>query len=106
CIPLSLWPGNAFDTVFGSFAKAVIVAMLIGMVVVTLGEIRKLLWIQASAITLVTFLSIAIRNYSAEGRLSGIQNSILANPNDLAINIAITFPLVLAFLLRARGLAK
>jgi O-antigen ligase len=106
CIPLSLWPGNAFGTVFGSFAKAVVVAMLIGMSVVTLGEIRKLLWIQASAITLVTFLSIATHNYGPEGRLSGIQNSILANPNDLAINIAITFPLVLAFLLHARGLTK
>jgi O-antigen ligase len=106
CIPLSLWPGNAFSTVFGGFAKAVVVAMLIGMVVVTLGEIRKLLWIQASAITLVTFLSIAMRNYGQENRLRGIQNSILANPNDLAMNIAITFPLVLAFLLRARGLTK
>lgn len=106
CIPLSLWPGNAFTTVWGSFAKAVVVAMLIGMVVVTLREIRKLLWIQASAITLVTFLSIAMRNYGPEGRLSGIQNSILANPNDLAINIAITFPLALAFLLRGRGFVK
>jgi O-antigen ligase len=106
CIPLSLWPGDAFGTVFGGFAKGVVVAMLIGLSVVTLGEIRKLLWIQASAITLVTFLSIAVRNYGPEGRLSGIQNSILANPNDLAINIAITFPLVLAFLLRARGFAK
>jgi O-antigen ligase len=106
CIPFSLWPGNAFSTVFGSFAKAVVVAMLIGMSVVRLGEIRKLLWIQASAITIVTFLSIAVRNYGEEGRLRGIQNSILANPNDLAINIAITFPLVLAFLLHARGLKK
>jgi hypothetical protein len=106
CVPLSLWPGNAFGTVFGNYGKAVVVAMLIGMVVVTLGEIRKLLWIQASAITAVTFLSIAMRNYGPEGRLGGIQTSILANPNDLAINIAITFPLVLAFLLRARGLTK
>ncbi|MGO8796756.1 MAG: O-antigen ligase family protein [Candidatus Sulfotelmatobacter sp.] len=106
CIPLSLWPGNAFGTVFGGFAKGVVVAMLIGMSVVTVGEIRKLLWIQASAIAGVTFLSIAMRNYGAEGRLSGIQNSILANPNDLAINIAITFPLALAFLLRARGPTK
>jgi O-antigen ligase len=106
CIPFALWPAEAFGTVFGGFAKGVVVAMIIGMAVVTVGEIRKLLWIQASAITLVTFLSIATRNFGPEGRLSGIQNSILANPNDLAINIAITFPLVLAFLLHAKGFKK
>ena len=106
CIPLAIWPGGAFAAVFGKFAKGVVVAMLIGMVVVTVGELRKLLWIQASAITGVTFLSIAMRNYRAEGRLQGVQNGILQNPNDLAINIAITFPVVLAFLLRARGVRK
>jgi putative inorganic carbon (hco3(-)) transporter len=36
------------------------------------------------------------------GRLSGIQKGILENPNDLAINIAINFPLCLAFLLGAK----
>jgi hypothetical protein len=106
CIPLALWPGGAFASVFGKFGKGVVVAMLIGMVVVTVRELRKLLWIQASAVTLVTFLSIAMRNYGDEGRLGGIQNSILSNPNDLAINIAITFPLAMAFMLYARGLKK
>lgn len=106
CIPTALWPGGAFATVFGRFGKGVVVAMLIGMVVVTIGELRKLLWIQASAVTVVTVLSIAMRNYGDEGRLAGIQNSILANPNDLAINIAITFPLALAFMLYARGIKK
>jgi O-antigen ligase len=106
CVPLAIWPGGAFSTVFGRFAKGVVVAMLIGMVVVTVGELRKLLWIQASAVTLVTFLSIAMRNYGEQGRLAGIQNSILSNPNDLAINIAITFPLALALMLRVRGARK
>jgi len=106
CIPFAMWPGGAFHTVFDKFAKGVVVAMIISMVVVTLPELRKLLWIQASAIALVTFFSIALRNYGRDGRLSGIQESILSNPNDLAINIAITFPLALAFMLHARGLKK
>jgi O-antigen ligase len=58
-----------------------------------------------SAVALVTFFSIAL-NHRRDGRLEGIQQSILENPNDLAINIAITFPLGLAFMLRARGFKK
>ncbi|MGD0988189.1 MAG: O-antigen ligase family protein [Candidatus Sulfotelmatobacter sp.] len=106
CIPLAMWPGGAFHTVFDKFAKGVVVAMLISMVVVSLRELRKLLWIQASAVALVTLFSIALHSYGKDGRLSGIQESILSNPNDLAINIAISFPLALAFMLHARGFKK
>jgi len=106
CIPFALWSGGAFEMVYGRFAKGVIVAMLISMVVVSLQELRKLLWIQVSAVTLVIFLSIATRNYGPEGRLYGVQKNILENPNDLAINIAIAFPLALAFLLQSRGFKK
>lgn len=106
CIPLALWPGSAFHTVFDKFAKGVVVAMLISMAVVTVGELRKLLWIQVSAVALVTFFSIALRHYNEGGRLSGIQQSILSNPNDLAINIAISFPLCLAFVLNTRGVKR
>ena len=106
CIPFSIWPGGAFHAVFDKFSKGVVLAMVISMAVVNLGELRKLLWIQASAVTLVTFFSIALRHYDPDGRLSGIQDSILSNPNDLAINIAISFPLALAFLLSARGFRK
>jgi O-antigen ligase len=106
CIPFALWPGGAFHTVFDKYAKGVVVAMLISMAVVTTRELRKLLWIQASAVALVTFFSITLSHYNKGGRLSGIQESILSNPNDLAINIAISFPLALAFMLHARGVKK
>lgn len=106
CIPLALWRSAAVATVIDKFSKGVVVAMLISMVVVTLAELRKLLWIQISAVTLVTFFSIVLRHYNSGGRLSGIQESILSNPNDLAINIAISFPLCLAFMLHVRGFRK
>jgi O-antigen ligase len=105
CVPFAIWRGGAFSTVFEKFDKGVIVAMLISMAVVTVRELRKLLWIQVSAVALVTILSILL-NHVRDGRLEGIQKSILENPNDLAINIAISFPLGLAFMLRARGLRK
>jgi O-antigen ligase len=104
-IPFALWRGGAFNTVFTRFSKGVVAALLIGLAVSTTRQIRKLLWIQVSAVALVTFLSIAL-NHRRDGRLEGIQNSILQNPNDLAINIAISFPLGVAFMLHARGFKK
>ena len=106
CIPTALWRGGAFGTVYGKFYKGVVAAMLISMAVVTLMELRKLLWIQVSAVALVTFVSILARHHDNEGRLSGVQLGILENPNDLAINIAISFPLGVAFMLRAKGMTK
>ena len=104
-IPFALWRGGAFDAVFNKFSKGVVAALLIGMVVVSLRELRKLLWIQVSAVALVTFFSILL-NHQRDGRLEGIQKGILENPNDLATNIAISFPLGVAFMLRSRGLKK
>jgi O-antigen ligase len=106
CIPFALWKGGAFATVYEKFYKGVVAAMLISMAVVTVRELRKLLWIQVSAVALVTFVSILVHHHDGEGRLSGVQLGILENPNDLAINIAISFPLGVAFMLNARGLKK
>jgi len=106
CIPTAIWRGGAFSTVAEKFSKAVIVAMLISMAVVTIRELRKLLWIQVSAVSLVVFFSVLLRHQSADGRLVGVQKSILENPNDLAINIAITFPLAMVFMLRSKGFKK
>ncbi len=103
CIPMALWRGKAFLTTYDKYAKGVVVAMLISMVVVKAWELWRLLWIQVSAVALVTIFSILLRHYNPEGRLAGIQESILSNPNDLAINIAISFPLGLAFMLHARS---
>src|SRR6266852_657897 len=104
-IPFALWRGGAFDTVFTMCLEGVVAALLIGMVVVSVKELRKLLWIQVSAVALVTFFSIML-NHRRDGRLEGIQKGILENPNDLATNIAISFPLGVAFMLHARGLKK
>jgi O-antigen ligase len=101
-IPFAFWRGGAFDTVINKFSKGVIVALLISLVVTKASELRKLLYIQTGAVAIVTVLSILV-HHTQEGRLLGIQKGILENPNDLAINIAINFPLCLAFMLAARG---
>ena len=106
CIPTAFWRGGAYDIVVNRFSKGVIVALLIPLVVTGIKELRRLLYIQAASITLVTFASI-IAHHTIDGRLIGIQKGILENPNDLAINIAINFPLCMGFLFDAKkGLAK
>ena len=106
CVPFAIWRGGAFATVSVKFSKAVAVAMLISMAVVTMRELRKLLWIQVSAVSLVVFVSVLLHHTNRGGRLAGVQKSILENPNDLAINIAISFPIGLAFMLNAKGFRK
>lgn len=103
CIPFAAWRGGAYDAVINKFSKGVIVAILIYMVTTSVMEIRKLLAIQAATIAVVTFLSVIVHR-TEYGRLMGIQQGILENPNDLAINIAITFPLCVAFLFASKGL--
>jgi hypothetical protein len=101
-IPFASWRGGAFDTVINKFSKGPIVALLIAMVVTQVFQLRKLLYIQAATVALITVASVVARHMQ-DGRLMGIQKGILENPNDLAINIAINIPLCLAFLFAARG---
>jgi O-antigen ligase len=105
CIPFAAWRGGAFDAVINKFSKGVIVAVLIYMVATSVNEIRKLLVIQTSAVALVTVASVLIHR-TEWGRLMGIQKGILENPNDLAINIAINFPLCVAFFFAAQKISR
>jgi hypothetical protein len=106
CIPFASWRGGAFDTVINKFSKGVIVAILIYMVSTSVNEVRKLLAIQAGTIAALTVASVLV-HHTQDGRLMGIQKGILENPNDFAINIAINFPLCIAFLFAAKNsLAK
>jgi O-antigen ligase len=101
-IPFAYWRGGAFDTVINRFSKGPIVALLIAMAVTQVFQLRKLLFIQAGTVALITVACLVVRHMQ-DGRLMGIQKGILENPNDLAINIAINIPLCLAFLFAARG---
>ena len=103
CIPFAYWRGGAFTTVFSSFGKGVIVAILISMVVERVSQLRKLIFVQAAAVCFMSIVSIAAHRTDSVGRLSGVTGGVLENPNDLAINIAINIPFCLAFLLRGRG---
>ena len=101
-IPFAYWRGGAFDAVFTKFSKGIIVALLIGLIISKLYEIRKLLYIQAASVAGVAAASV-LYHKTYGGRLYGIQKGILENPNDLAIAVAINFPLCVAFMFGAKG---
>jgi O-antigen ligase len=105
-IPFAVWRGGAFKMVFSSFSKGVMVAVLVSMLVTTLPQLRKLMFVQAVCVSLMTLASIAIHHTDGVGRLSGVSGGVFENPNDLAINIGINFPFAFAFFLRARGPRK
>jgi putative inorganic carbon (hco3(-)) transporter len=100
CVAFASWRFGAYDAVVNRFSKGVIVAILIYMGATSVKEVRKLLAIQAWTVALVAIVSLIV-HHTESGRLVGIQKGILENPNELAINIAITFPLCIAFLFSA-----
>jgi O-antigen ligase len=104
-IPFAIWRGGAADTVFNKFSKTVITAILVSLVVVSLRQLRQLLWIQTSAVVVVSIAAVLLR-HQRDGRLEGFGYGVLQNSNDLALNIVIVLPLCAAFILHARGLKK
>jgi O-antigen ligase len=106
-VVFAFWRGGAFDIVVNQFSKAAIVAVLIAMIVNTVDQLRKLLWVQCAAIAVMTIASILVRPSGVGGgtRLWGL-GGIFSNPNDLAISIAINFPLCLAMFLGSKGALK
>lgn len=104
-IPFAVWRGGAFQTVVNRFSKAVIVALLVSLMVTQVSQMRRLLAVQVGAVAFVAFASL-IAHRTIDGRLWGISKSIMENPNDLAIEIAMNFPLCLAFLLAAKGVLR
>jgi O-antigen ligase len=105
CIPFAYWRGGSFDVVFWEFSKAVIVLLTLALTVSRTAELRRLIFVQALGVTLMTLVSVVV-NVRMQGRLAGIGDGLLSNPNDLAMNIALNWPLCLVFLLRARNPLK
>ena len=101
-VPFAYWKGGAAAIVFSRFSKGVMVAVLVGMLVTALSQLRKLLYVQAAAMSFTTIASLIVHR-TDRGRLVGALGGIFENPNDLAIIIALNFPLCIAFFLMARG---
>ena len=104
-IPFAYYKTGSAVWVFLEFSKAVMVALTLTLTVTRLVELRRLILVQALGVALMTIAAVIVNN-RMQGRLAGIGDALLSNPNDLAMNIALNWPLCLIFLLMARGLAK
>jgi O-antigen ligase len=104
-IPFAFWRGGAFTTVTSKLSKGVVAAILVSLVVQELWQLKRLIWVQAAAVAAVTVASVAL-HHTEGGRLVGASHGILENPNDLAINLALNWPLCIAFFFLARGSKK
>lgn len=104
-IPFAYWRGGAFSTVMTRLSKGIIAAMLVAVLVEELWQLRRLIWVQAGAVAGMTVLSVAMHRTHG-GRLTGVLGGVFENPNDLAINIALNWPLCVAFFFLAKGFKK
>jgi len=96
CVPFAFFISGSFWTVVNKCSKALIVALLVALVVDSISQLRRLMFIQASAVAFMTFVSVLLYR---GGRMGGVLGGVFDNPNDLAMNIALNFPLCLMFLL-------
>ena len=103
CIPFAFFITGSFWIVVDKCSKALIVALLVGLVPDSIGQVRLLMFIQASAVAFMTFVSVLLYR---GGRMGGVLGGVFDNPNDLAMNIALNFPLCLMFLLLVKNPIK
>jgi putative inorganic carbon (hco3(-)) transporter len=103
-IPFASWRGGSFQQVFFEFSKALIVTLTLIVTVTRKVELRRLMLVQALGVALMTSAAV-IANNRMQGRLAGVGDAMLSNPNDLAINVALNWPLCLLFLITVRGMA-
>src|SRR3989442_340004 len=102
-VPFSpVWRGGAFKVVFLEFSKVVVMTIGIMLIAKTLKRLTMLLFVQAGAVATVSVVSLLKSRLVAE-RLTGFLNGIYGNPNDLALAVALAFPMCFAFLLRTRS---
>jgi O-antigen ligase len=99
-VPFAWYKGGAFNTVTSKCFKTLIVALLVTFVATTLGRLRKLMFVQAASVTIMTCASVLIYR---GGRMGGILGGVFANPNDLAMNIGLNWPLCLMFMLKTKN---
>jgi putative inorganic carbon (hco3(-)) transporter len=104
-IPFAYWRGGAMNIVMTRLSKGVIVAVLVALVVTELSQLKRLIWVQAAAVGAMTVASVALHR-QAGGRLVGALGGVFENPNDLAINIALNWPICVGFFFMARGPKK
>lgn len=101
-IPFAYWRTGAVTVVMTRLSKGVIIAVLVALVVRDLRQLKRLIWVQAAAVAAMTMVSVGL-HHEKGGRLVGALGGVFENPNDLAINIALNWPICMGFFFMTRG---
>jgi putative inorganic carbon (hco3(-)) transporter len=104
-IPFAYWRAGAIMVVMTRLSKGVIVVVLVALVVQELWQLRRLVWVQAAAVGLMSVVSVVLHHQKG-GRLVGVLGGVFENPNDLAINMALNWPICVGFFFMTRGPKK
>lgn len=94
-----VWRGGAISHTL-DFSKVYIIWVLTFLLLTELPRFRRIIFIQAGAVPLVSLISL-IKGRSV-ARLDGVLGGIYSNPNDLAFAIVLSLPFCLMFLLTTR----
>jgi O-antigen ligase len=98
-----VWKGGAISRT-ADFAKVYVVWVLTFLLVDNLPKFRRIVFIQAASVPVISLLSI-VKGQGHE-RLDGVLGGIYSNPNDLAFAIVLSLPFCLMFLLTTRSMFR
>jgi len=105
-VPFSYWPGGSVSLLTEMYFKAVAIFWLLANCVDSLGRLRTLVW-SLTGMSVVLVLT-AVKNFLSgesigQGRISGYEAALTANPNDLALMLNILLPIAAGLLAGSRG---
>jgi O-antigen ligase len=95
-----VWKGGAISRTT-DFAKVYVVWVLTYLLVDNLPKFRRIVFIQAASVPLISLLSM-VKGHGRD-RLDGVIGGIYSNPNDLAFAIVLSLPFCLMFFLTTRS---
>ena len=99
-IPFSAWPGQSFNFILFGFLKTLVFFFLIVKVVNSAQDLKKLIWSLIIAVLFLAFFSVISQK---TGRITVTETY---DPNDLAMMLAMSLPIVYFFAENERGLRK
>jgi O-antigen ligase len=91
-----VWRGGAFQLTL-NFAKVLMVVLVVGAAVTTVGRLKVLIFTQAASVAAIAAVAIW-KGRLILGRLEGLFGGGYSDPNDLALAIVMSLPLCLALL--------
>jgi putative inorganic carbon (hco3(-)) transporter len=96
-----VWKGGAVQLAL-SFAKILIIVVIMAVVVTTLARLQQLIFVHAGSVAVMA--SVAVLKWrSVGGRLEGTLGGNFGDPNDLALAIIVSLPMCLALLFLTRS---